>query len=173
MRTFIQLDVQNLFLSAKNIGKKIDFNKIKEHFYSRKDETIVDMVAYTARSNEPSSKGYNFENLLKSLGYTLSSKIATVVIRSDGKKFYKGTDQDMSICVDCMKRIDEFDKWVLMSGDGDFIDLCDHLKTNNKAVEIWSLPGLSFNKKLCDYADSVHFLNENFFYYEKSKEDKK
>jgi uncharacterized LabA/DUF88 family protein len=72
-----------------------------------------------------------------------------------------------------MKRIDEFDKWVLMSGDGDFIDLCDHLKTNNKTVEIWSLPGLSFNKKLCDYADSVHFLNENFFYYEKSKEEKK
>jgi uncharacterized LabA/DUF88 family protein len=173
MRTLIQLDVQNLFLSAKNIGKRIDFNKIKEHFYSRKDETIVDMVAYTARSNEPSSKGQNFEKLLKSLGYTLSPKIATVVTRPDGKKFYKGTDQDMSICVDCMKRIDEFDKWVLMSGDGDFIDLCDHLKNHKKVVEIWSLPGLSFNKKLCDYADSIHFLNENFFYYDKNKEGTK
>jgi uncharacterized LabA/DUF88 family protein len=171
VKTLIQLDVQNLFLSAKNLGKKIDFYKIKEHFHGR-DEEIVDMVAYTARSNEPSSKGHNFENLLKALGYTLSPKIAQLVIKPDGRKFYKGTDQDMSICVDCMKRINEFDKWVLMSGDGDFIDLCVHLKKHNKIVEIWSLPGVSFNKKLCDYADSIHFLNENFFYYEKEKEDK-
>jgi uncharacterized LabA/DUF88 family protein len=172
MRTFIQLDVQNLFLSAKNLGKRIDFSKIKNNFLSR-PETIVDMVAYTARSNEPSSKGSNFENLLRSLGYTLSPKIAQIFIRPDGKKLYKGTDQDMSICVDCMRRIDEFDKWVLMSGDGDFIDLCVYLKKHKKIVEVWSLPGLSFNKRLCDYADSIHFLNEKFFYYEKEGKNEK
>lgn len=170
MRTFIQLDVQNLFLSARDMGKRVDFSKIKDYFFSQGDQ-IVDMVAYTARSNEPFSKSHNFENLLKSLGYTLSVKTAIVTYKPGGKKLYKGTDQDMSICVDCMKRIDEFDKWVLMSGDGDFIDLVKHLKENNKIVEVWSLPGLSFNKRFCDYVDSIRFLNESFFYYE--KEDKK
>ena len=58
-----------------------------------------------------------------------------------------------------------------MSGDGDFIDLCKHLKSKNKIIEVWSLPGVSFNKKFCDYADSITFLNKNFFYDNNNKQD--
>jgi uncharacterized LabA/DUF88 family protein len=170
MRTLIQLDVQNLFFSAKDMEKRIDFLKIKEYFYGLGDD-IVGMIAYIVRSNEI-GKSYKFENFLKSIGYTLNIKTAIVTFKPGGERLYKGTDQDMSICVDCMHKINDFDKWILMSGDGDFIDLVKHLKEHKKTVEVWSLPGVSFNKRFCDYVDSIHFLNENFFYYEKDKKEK-
>jgi uncharacterized LabA/DUF88 family protein len=161
MRTFIQIDVQNLFFSAKDINKRIDFLKIKEHFDKSGDE-IVGMNAYIIRT--PDAKSNRFESLLTSLNYNLSIKQASIGYSAGGNRIYKGTDQDMAICIDCMKNIDNFDRWVLMSGDGDFIDLCSYLKKHNKTIEVWSIPGTSFNKRLCDYVDMIFFLNDNFFY---------
>jgi len=167
MRTYIQIDVQNLFFSAKDINKRIDFLKIKEHFDKTGDE-LVGLNAYIIRT--PDAKSDRFENLLKSLDYTLSIKQASIGYSAGGERIYKGTDQDMAICIDCMKNIDKFDKWVLMSGDGDFIDLCRHLKKHNKTIEVWSIPGTSFNKKFCDYVDMIFFLNDNFFYDRKNED---
>jgi uncharacterized LabA/DUF88 family protein len=167
MRTFIQIDVQNLFFSAKDINKRIDFLKIRDHFSKSGDE-IVGMSAYIVRT--PDAPYGKFEALLKSLGYDLVIKQASIGYSHGGQRIYKGTDHDLAICIDCMKAIDRFDKWVLMSGDGDFIDLCKHLKKNGKTIEVWSLPGVSFNKKFCDYVDMIQFLNENFFF-TKEQED--
>jgi uncharacterized LabA/DUF88 family protein len=161
MRTFIQIDVQNLFFSAKDMNKRIDFLKIKEHFDKSGDE-IIGLNAYIIRT--PDAKSNRFESLLKSLNYELIIKQAQIGYSNEGQRIYKGTDQDLAICIDCMKNIDKYDKWVLMSGDGDFIDLCKHLKKSGKMIEIWSIPGVSFNKKFCDYVDMIHFMNEDFFY---------
>ena len=169
MRTFIQIDVQNLFFSAKDINKRIDFLKIRDHF-SKSGDDIVGLNAYIIRT--PDANSGKFESLLKSLSYELIIKQAVISYSSDGQRIYKGTDQDLAICIDCMKNIDNFDKWVLMSGDGDFIDLCKHLKKHGKVLEIWSIPGLSFNKKFCDYADMIRFLNESFFYTRDSEDTK-
>lgn len=161
MRTFIQIDVQNLFFSARDINKRIDFKKIKDHFIETGDD-ILALKAYIIRT--PDAKSDKFESLLKTLSYDLNIKQAQISRGSEGQRVYKGTDQDMAICIDCLTNIDKFDKWVLMSGDGDFIDLCKHLKSLDKFIEVWSLPGVSFNKNFCDYADQIVFMNEKFFY---------
>lgn len=161
MRTYIQIDVQNLFFSARDINKRIDFKKIKEHFVNS-GEIIAGLKAYIVRT--PDAKSDRFESLLKSLNYDINIKQAIISRGSDGQRIYKGTDQDMSICIDCITNIEYFDKWVLMSGDGDFIDLCKHLKKLDKVIEVWSLPGVSFNKSFCDYADQIVFMNDKFFY---------
>lgn len=161
MRTFIQIDVQNLFFSARDINRRIDFKKVKEHFIATGHE-LIGLTAYIIRT--PDAKSDKFESLLKSLDYNLNIKQAIISRGSEGQRIYKGTDQDMSICIDCLMNIDHFDKWVLMSGDGDFIDLCKHLKKLDKFIEVWSLPGVSFNKNFCDYADQIVFMNEKFFF---------
>lgn len=170
MRTFIQLDVQNLFFSAKDINKRIDFLKIKNHFFSTGEE-IAGLNAYIIRS--PDAKSGSFENFLTSIGYDLVIKKAVIGSNSNGDRIYTGTDQDINICIDCMRNIDKFDKWVLMSGDGDFIDLCRYLKKKGKVVEVWALSGSSFNKKFCDYVDSIYFLNQNFFFDKNEKQENK
>ena len=160
-RTFIQIDVQNLFFATKDINQKIDFLKIKEYF-EKPEYEIAGLNAYIIRT--PDADHRKFEALLRSLKYKLNIKQALIGRGSEGQRVYKGTDQDIAICIDCMKNMDKFDRWVLMSGDGDFIDLCKYLKKNGKVVEVWSMKGVSFNKKFCDYADEIHFLNKNFFY---------
>jgi len=161
MRTYVQLDVQNLFFAAKDIGKRLDFIKIRDHFRLSGDE-VVDIVAYIIRTPDADQK--KFEYFLQSAGYRLSIKKAQISYAPDGSRIYRGTDHDMAICIDCLENVNKFDKWVLMSGDGDFIDLCRHLKSKGKVVEVWSLSGTSFNKGFCDYADTICFLNKNFFY---------
>lgn len=169
MRVYVQLDVQNLFFAAKDIGKRIDFLKIRDHFRASGDD-VVGLVAYTIRT--PDAEHAKFEHFLKSIGYMLSIKKAQITHRQDGGRIYKGTDQDMAICIDCLENVNNFDKWVLMSGDGDFIDLCRHLKSKGKHVEVWSMSGGSFNRGFCDYADTIMFLNRNFFF-EKPVQDQK
>ena len=161
MKVLVQLDVQNLFFAAKDINKRIDFKKIREYFEKSGDE-IVGMTAYIIRTPEINSE--KFENLLKMYNYELNIKHAIITYNQGGSKQYKGTDQDISICIDCMSNIDKFDKWVLMSGDGDFIDLCNHLRDKGKNVEVWTMPGKSFNKRICDHVDSIKFLSDDFFY---------
>jgi len=161
MRTFIQLDVQNLFYSAKYVNKKIDFKKIKDYF-EQSGEDIISIKAYTVRT--PGIDTGGFENLLKMLNYDLNIKKAIVTYNQDGSKYFHNTDQDIAICVDCMENINKFDKWVLMSGDGDFIDLIRHLKNKGKTVEVWTMSGKSFNKRICDHVDAVKFLSSDFFY---------
>lgn len=163
MKTFVQLDVQNLFFSAKDKQKRIDFLKIKEYFNKSGDD-IVGMYAYIIRT--PDAQSDKFEQFLKNLKYKLIIKKAYKHIDYYNNKgvTYTGTDQDIAICIDCMRMIDKFDKWVLMSGDGDFIDLCKYLKDMGKTVDVWSVKGSSFNKRFCNYVDTIHFLNDDFFY---------
>jgi uncharacterized LabA/DUF88 family protein len=161
MNTYIQIDVQNLFFSARDINKRIDFKKIQEHFADSGDN-IVGLNAYIIRT--PDAKSDKFEALLKSLNYGLNIKQAQISRGAEGQRIYKGTDQDMAICIDCLTNVHKFDKWVLMSGDGDFIDLCKHLKKLDKFIEVWSIPGMSFNKSFCDYADQIVFMNDKFFF---------
>jgi len=168
MRVYIQLDVQNLFFAAKDINQLIDFKKIKEYFEKSEDE-IVAIKAYTVRTPEINTD--KFENLLKMLKYELNIKKASITYDKDGTRHFHDTDQDMAICVDCMENIDNFDKWVLMSGDGDFIDLIKHLKEKGKKVEVWTMPGKSFNKRICDHVDSVKFLSDEYFYDKNKKGD--
>lgn len=170
MRVFIQLDIQNLFYAAKDKNKFLDFKKIKSYFESS-DDDIFSIKAYTVKTSESNSN--KFENLLKALNYDLNSKNATITYGPDGTRHFHNTDQDMAICVDCMDNIDKFDKWVLMSGDGDFIDLIKHLRAKGKKVEVWTLPGKSFNKRICDHVDGIKFLSEEFFYEKKKKGDSK
>lgn len=166
MKIYVQLDVQNLFYSARSVGKRLDFRKIRKYF-SKSGDKVVGLNAYTVHT--PDINSDKFENLLKTLGYNVSSKKATTVYNKDGTAHYLDTDQDMSICIDCMSNINKFDKWVLMSGDGDFIDLIKHLKNLGKKVEVWAVPGKSFNKRICDYADSIKFLSDDFFYTKKER----
>lgn len=161
MRTFIQIDVQNLFFSAKDMNKRIDFKRLKEHFIATGDQ-LVGINAYTIRT--PDAKANKFEAFMRAMGYTICAKQAMISYGPEGHRIYKGTDQDMAVCIDCMQNLNNFDKWVLMSGDGDFIDLCKHLKKCGKVIEVWSIPGVSFNKSFCDYVDAIKFLNEQFFY---------
>jgi len=94
--------------------------------------------------------------------YNLNTDIAVIAGGATG--FYTFEDYTLIPLYVDLRVVNNFDKWVLMSGDGDFIDLCRYLKEQNKFVEVWSVKGSSFNKGFCDYADEIKFLGPSFFY---------
>jgi len=158
--TYLQIDLQNLFYEARNKGHKIDFEKIWKFFNDRETETLTSATVYMIRGDAFNST--KFEAKLQTVGYDIVAKTMTKYVKK-GRTSYRNSNHDVSITVDCMEKIDTFNKWILMSGDGDFIDLCRHLKKKKKKIEIWSFQEC-YNEALEAYADKVHFIDEQFFY---------
>jgi len=159
--SFMQIDLQNLFYAARNKGQRIDFEKIWAHFHQRETEVLTDAKIYMIRGPEFDSS--KFEKKLQSVGYNLCIKNAVRVSRAGRRPFYIQANHDVQIAVDCMDKIQIFDKWILMSGDGDFAALCKYLKERNKKIEIWGFKECH-NVALEPYADRVHFIEDEFFF---------
>ncbi len=158
--TYLQIDLQNLFFEARNKGRKIDFEKVWDLFNGRETETLAAASIYMIRGDTFDST--KFEAKLKTIGYEIRTK-NIVKFKKKNKTIYKNSNHDVTLTLDCMDRINTFNKWILMSGDGDFADLCKYLKRKGKKVEIWSFRE-SYNATLEMYADKVHFIDESFFY---------
>lgn len=158
--TFLQIDLQNLFYAARNKGRRIDLEKLWDHFQGRETEFMTDAIVYMIRSPDFNSR--KFEEKLQSIGYTLKIRESVKIFKSR-RPIYKQTNHDVNITIDCLDRINIFDKWILMSGDGDFADLAAYLKKKRKKVEIWSFEE-SHNAMLEPYADKMKFIDESFFY---------
>jgi len=157
--TLLQIDLQNLFFEARNRDRKIDLEKVLQHFKAREAEFLTDALIYMIRGeNFDSSK---FEAKLKDIGYTIRIKNSYKMIR-DNRVFYRQTNHDVNITIDCLDKLDTYDKWILMSGDGDFIELCKYLRKKGKQVEIWSFKEC-LNKDIDRYADKINYIDKKFF----------
>jgi len=158
--TYLQIDLQNLFFEARNQGQKIDFDKVWHFFNDRETEILTAASVYLVRGDD--FDGSKFEAKLRTLGYDIKAKNVTKHIKKN-KTSYRNSNHDVTITIDCMDKIDTFNKWILMSGDGDFADLCKYVKRRGKKVEVWSFKEC-YNTSLEMYADKVHFIDEKFFY---------
>jgi len=157
--TLLQIDLQNLFYEARNKNQRLDLEKIWEFFGQRESEYMTDALVYMIRGTDFDST--KFEAKLKSIGYSLRIKTALKVTKNS-RTYYRQTNHDVAIAVDCLDRIDQFQKWILMSGDGDFVDVCKYLRNKGKKVEIWSFKDC-YNPQLEQYADKMYFIGEDFY----------
>ena len=116
-RVAVLIDVQNMYHSAKNLYRsKVNFSEIlKTAVGGRK---LVRAFAYVVKTKTGEEKPF-FEALIK-LG------IETRV--RDLQEFYGGmkkADWDVGITIDAVKTAAGVDTIVLVSGDGDFIQLVE------------------------------------------------
>jgi uncharacterized LabA/DUF88 family protein len=153
--TFLQIDLQNLFLSS---NLKLDFEKIWSHFQNRDAEFLTEAVIYTARSNEFDSS--RFETKLKSIGFEV--KVKNISKPTRRSKSVPIPSHNILMTVDCLERLDRFNKWIIMTNNGDFSDLCNYVRHQRKKIEIWSVRDC-YNPILETYADKMNFFNEDFF----------
>ncbi len=102
-----------------------------------------------------------FEAKLKDIGYTIRIKNSYKMIRNN-KVFYQRTNHDVNISIDCLDKINLYKKWILMSGDGDFVELCKYLRNKGKQIEVWSFKEC-LNKDINSYANKINYIDEKFF----------
>lgn len=155
MATFFQVDLQNIFGST---NQRVDLEKIWKHINDREPESLIGSVVYTVRSNEFDSS--KFESKLKNIGYDIRTKN---LIKSFKKPRVStlSVNLDILITMECLLKRDLFDKWILMSNNGSYTDLCKYLRDIGKKIEIWCFRD-SYDPSIEMYADKLNFITEEY-----------
>ncbi|MDQ2732744.1 MAG: NYN domain-containing protein, partial [Armatimonadota bacterium] len=131
-RLGVFVDVQNMFYSAKyQYRSKLDFSKLLDHAVGGRD--LVRAIAYLVQT--PDIDQTNFIAMLQSTGYEVRTK--SLRLRPDGTA--KG-DWDMGIALDTITLAARLDTIVLVTGDGDFVDLVSLLRAQGVRVEVLAFP---------------------------------
>ncbi len=152
-RVGVFVDIQNLYYSAKNLyGKKVNFANILKD--AQGNRTLIRALAYVVKAE--AMKEQTFFDALERIGYEVKSK--------DLQVFYGGAkkgDWDIGIAMDTIELAPKLDVVVLISGDGDYVDLLQHLKrAMGCKVEVVAF-GRSASAKLKETADIYYDLDDN------------
>jgi len=150
-RVGVYVDIQNMFYSAKyQYNAKLNFAKLLERAVEGRQ--LIRAICYVVQT--PEIDQTNFLDMLSKNGFEIKSK--DLRIRPD--KSSKG-DWDMGIAIDAISMVEKLDVIVLVSGDGDFVDLVHLLKSRGVIVEIISFPK-STNEDLIKAADQFVPVDE-------------
>jgi uncharacterized LabA/DUF88 family protein len=105
---------------------------------------------------------------LQGYGYVLVFKKVTDFRNSDGKITHKG-NVDAEIVLHSLLQIENYDKAVIVSNDGDFYCLIEHLENEGKLLKI-IYPNSRYSQLLRKYESyilTLDVLQERFTYIDK------
>jgi len=144
-RVGVFVDAQNVYHSAKNLyHAKANFKKILETAVAGRQ--LIRAFVYVIKTESGEEKAF-FEALEKS-GYEIKEK--DLQIFPGGMK---KADWDVGMAIDAVILADKIDVAVLVTGDGDFVPLCEYLRVNKGLkVEVVSF-GRSTSAKLKEVSD--------------------
>ena len=151
-RVGVFVDVQNLYYSAKNLYKaKVNFaHVLKEAVAGRR---LVRAIAYAIKADIKEEK--SFHDALGKIGYEVKTKDLQTF--AGGAK--KG-DWDIGIAMDTIELAPRLDTIIIVSGDGDFVDLVQHLRrAMGCRIEVLAF-GPSSSGKLREEADEFVDLDK-------------
>jgi uncharacterized protein (TIGR00288 family) len=151
-RVAVFIDTANLYHSAKNLyGARVNFKEVLKKAIDKR--SFVRALAYVIRTKTGEEKG--FVEALKKMGIEIREK----ELQEYSGGFKKG-DWDVGITVDAIRISPSVDVIVLVSGDGDFLQLVEYLKNQGKRVEVMAF-GRTASTKLKEIADEFIDLEEN------------
>jgi len=152
-RIGVFVDVQNMYYSGRYMyNSKVNFKALLNE--AVQGRILVRALAYVIRTEDVGRE--EFFKVLENLGYEIKAKDIQIFV--DGSK--KG-DWDIGIAMDMIEMAPRLDTLVLISGDGDFIPLVEHLqRAMGCRVEVLAF-GKSASGKLKEAADNFIDLDEN------------
>ena len=119
-RVGVFVDVQNMYYSARFVyNSHVNFKAILQD--AVKNRTLVRALAYVIRTEDINKE--KFFEALTHIGFEVRAK--------DLQIFYGGAkkgDWDIGIAMDAIELAPRLDTIVIVSGDGDFVPLIEHLK---------------------------------------------
>ena len=145
-RVAVFVDVQNMYYSAKNLyGAKVDFGKILTTAVAGR--RLVRAFTYVIRADVGSER--DFFDALSKIGYEVREKELQV--------FYGGSkkgDWDVGLCMDAVRLMPKIDAMVLVSGDGDYMDLLEYARSQGVRNEVIAFSKTASNR-LTGVADQI------------------
>ena len=152
-RVGIFADVQNLYYSAKHIYKaKVNYNELLKAALS--DRELIRAIAYVVKADELGET--KFFDALRNANWEVKAKDLQVFPGGQKK-----ADWDVGIAMDAIELGPKLDVVVIISGDGDYVPLLEHLKRAvGCRVEVVAF-GRSTSAKLKEAADFFLDIDEN------------
>jgi len=151
-RVGVLIDVQNMYHSAKNLyHARVNFREIlKTAVAGRK---LIRAIGYVVTTETGEEKAF-LEALIK----------AGIEVKSKDLQIFPGgmkkADWDVGLAVDAIELSKKLDSVVLITGDGDFIPLVEHLKSQGQQVEVIAF-AKSASGKLKEVADDFVDLSKS------------
>jgi uncharacterized LabA/DUF88 family protein len=156
-RVMIFMDHANIFYNLQKQDIRIDYKRFKEIL--SKDYHLVGAFAYLGVPEKIPSSKEGFLKYIEGAGYVVQKRPLRKF--ADGSTKQKGID--IYIYKDLVELAEEdaYDKAVLVSGDGDFVDAVKRLKRLKKLYEVWSFRN-SLSKLLRKEAgeDKIHYIDD-------------
>lgn len=149
LRNYAFIDSQNLNLSIKALGWKLDFRRFR--IYLKEKYNIE--VAYLFIGYLPENQ--DLYNSLQKYGYVLIFK--PTLKQKDGK--VKG-NCDAELVLQAMIDCSNYRKAVIVSGDGDFHCLAYYLNQQNKLEKILIPDKFNYSALLKKIGSKLAFLND-------------
>lgn len=152
-KTLVAIDASNIYYAVSNEGWQVNWEKfiiylnqnyniILPIFYCGIESKNVFLSKHTGSSESDFIKSkkqkLHFFKILKTYGYRVKSKPVTQVYDSTSGKFNRKCNFDVEIVIDAIRYLNDYDVFMLVSGDGDFIPLVKYIKGKYKKVIVIS-----------------------------------
>lgn len=125
------IDAQNLNLSIRSLGWELDFKKFRKYLEDKYNVTKAVLFIGYIPDNQ------SLYDLLQSFGYHIVYKpTVSFLNRETGKKDAKGNVDAELVLYSAAKMYNDYDKAVIVSGDGDFQCLIRYLHENHKLKNV-------------------------------------
>ena len=149
---FAFIDSQNLNLAILSLGWRIDFKRFRIYL---KDKYKINKAFLFIGYLPGNEKLYTF---LQEAGYILIFK-PTLIYKKDGKGFIKG-NVDAELVLHTLIEMPNYDKAVIVSGDGDFYCLIEYLVEKEKLRRLLIPNRFKYSALLRRFIKNIDFLGQ-------------
>jgi uncharacterized LabA/DUF88 family protein len=166
-KVYAFIDSQNLNLGVRSARWELDFKKFFIYLKDKYKITKAYLFIGHVIGNE---KLYTF---LQEAGYDVIFK-PTLEYTVKGEKSTKG-NVDAELVMHTMIQFPNFDKAIIVSGDGDFYCLIEYLKNQNKLLKI-IVPSYKFSsllRKFAEYTTSIQLVKKKVAFRRWVKKEKR
>jgi uncharacterized LabA/DUF88 family protein len=139
-RLSIFVDGNNMFYAQQKNGWFFDPRRVLEYFTHDSDVMLVNAFWYTGLKDPQDQRG--FRDALISLGYTVRTKNLKEYYDDNSGRLSQKANLDIEIVVDMFNTVDQYDRVILFSGDGDFERAIELLRSKNTHITVVSTEGM-------------------------------
>jgi len=173
MRYFVAVDIQNLWYSCRHAhgnDHRVDYKRLQDLILDiateeGDDDPELEVTAYIIVSAGHDQT--NFITALRQLNFNVKKRH---VFFDKKKKSANNSNWDVGITADAFANVDDYDVFVLVSGDGDFIYLIEPLKDKGKDVYVISFPD-SLATSLSNAATKTFHIDDDVAYSPRTRFD--
>ena len=139
-RLSIFVDGNNMFYAQQKNGWFFDPRRVLEYFTGDPTVNLINAFWYTGLKDSQDQRG--FRDALISLGYTVRTKILKEYYDDSSGRYSQKANLDIEIVVDMFNTVDQYDRVILFSGDGDFERAIELLRSKNTHITVVSTEGM-------------------------------